>query len=216
MPSKTWRRFAFVVTWIAFYFLFISLILSGFYGFFITIEPKFPNIFIDLYNLLSPSFFLFLVLPAAIFLGLVTDYYWHSHRWNKKTKSFGIVVLVIVILVGLSFMMYLFWEGSQVGGPTFEKLYLVGDLYHINQTLITLNITNTGTFDSNITGILINGMPLSSVNGGTSDPRTPLFLKQGASVYVRLHFTSPLTSGSTYNVTFLTSTYYYSIEVLIP
>ncbi len=62
---------------------------------------------------------------------------------------------------------------------------------------ILINVKNIGTLEAIITKILIEGKPLNEVNGGRSDPRMPIYLKERGTETVTLNFSSPLPSGLT-------------------
>jgi cytoskeletal protein RodZ len=79
----------------------------------------------------------------------------------------------------------------------------VTDIYTISANQITLNAINVGSVKETLTSILVNGEPLSSFNGGTSNPSLPVAIEPGASQTITLTFSSPLQSG-TYYITFNT------------
>jgi len=64
---------------------------------------------------------------------------------------------------------------------------------------------NNGSTDQTITGILVNGNSLSSVNGGTSNPSLPIKVAAGTSQTIYLTFNSPLSSNTIYFVAIQTS-----------
>jgi hypothetical protein len=66
-----------------------------------------------------------------------------------------------------------------------------------SRTEIFVNVKNIGTVEAIIARILIDGKPLISVNGGRSNPRTPIYLKPGGSEKITLTFSSPLALGIT-------------------
>ncbi|MGD0330339.1 MAG: hypothetical protein ABSB40_07840 [Nitrososphaeria archaeon] len=76
----------------------------------------------------------------------------------------------------------------------------ITDAYAINATQITVTAINYGYVDETLTDILVNGNPLSSVNGGVSNPSLPIIIAPGASQIITLNFSSPLQSG-TYFIT---------------
>jgi len=79
----------------------------------------------------------------------------------------------------------------------------VTDAYVISADQITLNAINVGSVKETLTSILVNGEPLSSFNGGTTNPSLPVAIEPGASQTITLTFSSPLQSG-TYYITFNT------------
>jgi hypothetical protein len=80
---------------------------------------------------------------------------------------------------------------------------------------ILINVKNIGTRDAIITKILIEGKPLNAVNGGRSDPRMPIYLKERGTETVTLNFISPLSTGITNIVFYTFSGKEYSKTVLI-
>jgi hypothetical protein len=66
-----------------------------------------------------------------------------------------------------------------------------------SSTEIFVSVKNIGTVEAIIATILVDGKPLASVNGGRSNPRTPIYLKPMKSMVVTLTFSSPLPSGIT-------------------
>jgi hypothetical protein len=81
----------------------------------------------------------------------------------------------------------------------------ITDVNAINSTKITITALNVGNVDETLTDILVNGNPLSSVNGGISNPSLPITIASGGSQVIVLNFSSPLPSG-TYVITVLTRT----------
>jgi len=81
----------------------------------------------------------------------------------------------------------------------------ITDVNAINASQITITALNVGNVDETLTDILVNGNPLSSVNGGTSNPSLPITITSGGSQVIFLNFSSPLLSG-TYVITVLTRT----------
>jgi hypothetical protein len=79
----------------------------------------------------------------------------------------------------------------------------VTDIYAINANQITLNAINVGNVKETLTSILVNGEPLSSFNGGISNPSLPVAIEPGTSQTITLTFSSQLKSG-TYYITFNT------------
>ncbi|MGD0330625.1 MAG: hypothetical protein ABSB40_09315 [Nitrososphaeria archaeon] len=69
-------------------------------------------------------------------------------------------------------------------------------------THVFVGVKNAGTTDQTVTEVLVNGIPLSSVNGGTSNPSLPITIAAGRSQEITLTFSSPLPSG-TYFITIL-------------
>ena len=76
----------------------------------------------------------------------------------------------------------------------------ITDAYAVSTTQITVTAVNFGYVDETLTDILVNGNPLSSVNGGVSNPSLPITIAPGASQIITLTFSSPLESG-TYFIT---------------
>jgi hypothetical protein len=76
----------------------------------------------------------------------------------------------------------------------------ITDAYAVNATQITVTAINYGYVDETLTSILVNGNPLSSVNGGVSNPSLPITIAPRASQIITLNFSSPLQSG-TYFIT---------------
>ncbi|MGQ9781086.1 MAG: hypothetical protein ACUVQ8_02365 [Nitrososphaeria archaeon] len=72
--------------------------------------------------------------------------------------------------------------------------------YSSSGTEVVVNVKNIGKVDLTVTGISVDGEPLIAFNGGTSNPRTPIFIKRGSSKTIILHFRSPLKSGATYEL----------------
>jgi hypothetical protein len=70
-------------------------------------------------------------------------------------------------------------------------------------THVFVSVKNAGSMDQTITDILVNGMPLTSVNGGTSNPILPMTIAAGSSETITLTFSAPLSPG-TYFVTIRT------------
>jgi hypothetical protein len=68
---------------------------------------------------------------------------------------------------------------------------------------ILINVKNIGTLEAIIIKILIEGKPLNAVNGGGSNPRMPIYLKESGSETITLNFSSPLPAGIT-NILFYT------------
>jgi hypothetical protein len=81
----------------------------------------------------------------------------------------------------------------------------ITDVNAISASQITITALNFGNVDETLTDILVNGNPLSSVNGGTSSPSLPITIASGGSQVISLNFSSPLPSG-TYVITVLTRT----------
>ncbi len=74
----------------------------------------------------------------------------------------------------------------------------VTNAYTISETQITLNAINVGYINETLTSISVNGEPLSSFNGGSSNPTLPVTIAPRASQTIILTFSSPLASGTYY------------------
>ena len=168
-------------------------------------EPIYPYIPIE--------FVMTLILGFATILGLITNYFWRSHRWNA-IKSVAIIVVAIVLVTASMSIAFYNEERNNPPLPIFEKLEL-SDTY-CSPTEIKILVKNVGIYtNANIADIFIDGMPLSAVNG-TSDPRIPFILKERTSETVRLSFSSPLASGKAYEITLHTEREDYAVNVAIP
>jgi hypothetical protein len=80
---------------------------------------------------------------------------------------------------------------------------------------ILINVKNIGTIEAIITKILIEGKPLNAVNGGRSNPRTPIYLKERGSETIILNFSSSLPAGITNMVLYTYSGKEYPKTVVI-
>lgn len=74
----------------------------------------------------------------------------------------------------------------------------VTNAYTISETQITLDAINVGYINETLTSISVNGEPLSSFNGGSSNPTLPVTIAPRASQTIVLTFSSPLASGTYY------------------
>jgi hypothetical protein len=77
--------------------------------------------------------------------------------------------------------------------------------YAKSPTQVVVDVKNTGDVDQTITDILVNGNPISMVNGGTSSPHLPIKVAAGASQTINLSFSVPLSPDTIYFVAVLTS-----------
>ncbi len=81
----------------------------------------------------------------------------------------------------------------------------ITNAYANSPSQVVVSVKNSGSTDQTITDILINGKPLSSVNGGTSNPSLPIKVAAGTSQTINLNFSSPLSSNTIYFVAIQTS-----------
>ena len=82
----------------------------------------------------------------------------------------------------------------------------ITNAYANSPTQVVVSVMNKGSTDQTITDVLVNGKPLSSVNGGISNPSLPIKVAAGTSQTINLTFSSPLSSNTIYFVAIHTST----------
>lgn len=86
-------------------------------------------------------------------------------------------------------------------------------VYALNQTDIVVNIRSSS--EITITDILLNGNTLTSLKGEVSDFTLPIKVTPHTMQTIKLKFSTPLPSNTTYNVLIKTSSDYYT-TVAIP
>jgi flagellin-like protein len=137
-----------------------------------------------------------------------------SFRDNRKAISPVISTIIIVAVAIAISIAVAFWLGGITSIFTrFEKLE-IPTAYAESKTgggwTIILTVKNTGTTDTTITDVLINGIPYSSVTGVESvtidSTDLPYPLKTGDSATVKITLTSDgFSAGQAVTVTIHTS-----------
>ncbi|MEM3403378.1 MAG: hypothetical protein QXJ17_02325 [Nitrososphaeria archaeon] len=85
-------------------------------------------------------------------------------------------------------------------------------VYALNQTDIVVNIRSSR--DITITDILLNGNTLTSLKGEVFDINLPIKVTPRSPQTIKLKFSTPLPSNTTYNVLIKTSSDYYTTVVI--
>ena len=139
---------------------------------------------------------------------------------SEKREALIAAVLLLIIFLASLVILYPSEDCSKIPCPAFEKLMLC-DVGYNNPNKITVFIENDGIYnEANITEILIDGVSLSSMLGGTSTPRIPFIIEAEPEVeryqIVALTFNSPLTLGTHEVTVHCESGNEYSVNVTIP
>jgi flagellin-like protein len=141
-----------------------------------------------------------------------------SFRDNRKAISPVISTIIIVAVAIAISIAVAFWLGGITSIFTrFEKLEITTAYAESTGTgswTITLEVKNTGTTDTTITDVLINGIPYSSydtnvltvkINDTDFSTSSSFSLKTGKSATVTIEITSGFTAGQAVTVTIHTA-----------
>ncbi|MEM3403722.1 MAG: hypothetical protein QXJ17_04220 [Nitrososphaeria archaeon] len=110
-------------------------------------------------------------------------------------------LIVVIAMFTITFEVYalVIYPSTHVHTPMFEA-FSIKSAYAESPTKVILNVGNSGTYDTNITRITINGQSLNTFNCSSIAPNLPIGIKKGQTISVTLSFTTPLKSGETYSV----------------
>ncbi|MEM3403721.1 MAG: hypothetical protein QXJ17_04215 [Nitrososphaeria archaeon] len=101
-----------------------------------------------------------------------------SWRARKGFYS-GLLISLLIVIAALAFVYFVEYIAHFNDIPcSFEKVEITNAKAN-SQLEIMLVIKNAGCVDSQVVVVFIDGRPLPTVNGGSTDPRMPNLLKPG-------------------------------------
>ena len=113
----------------------------------------------------------------------------------ENKKGFYLGLLIFFLIVNATFLYFVNYLAHFNDIPcSFEKLEVISaDV--ISQNVIVV-VKNTGCVDTTVTNIYVDSKTLPAVNGGTSNPKTPIPIKVEESKNITLTFNPPLPSAT--------------------